>query len=285
MACETHSKESVVHNALEWFDPIFKIIELFNPIISTVVGAHPGGNLALGGIMGILQSTNKLEQYQTCTLQMLAKMGRKASIISEYQSSLYDSDDELQALLVQVVGDIIVFCDRGIRILDTTRGVRAKIRGLKLSFFRDFQTRLGEQVDAFDDHMDRLDSRAAICDKRRLRQILDDLESQRSDQNDTRKENRTLMQQQEDRLKDSIEKASQKVIDCESWSPSITHHLICARRRSREETESDRAFSRVVVSIELCRSVRTTMRHASGGHWRLVPHIKPIYPLEGSEVI
>lgn len=212
-ACEEHAEQNVVNRALDWFGPIFRAVELFQPIIGVVAGAHPGGNLALGGVMSILQTTKGFEQYQSCTLQMLARMGRKASVISEYGADLYKDNDQLQVLLVQVIGDILTFCYKSCRIIDAKGGLKAKIRGLKLVIFRDFQSQLGKEVEVFEGHMEQLDSLAAVCDKKRLKKILDNLESQRESFDKAQTATRQLIEQQAVRVKDDMAKLARRIVE------------------------------------------------------------------------
>jgi hypothetical protein len=244
-ACELHAEHSVVQNALNWFEPLFKTIELFQPVWTILSGTHPGGTLALGGVMSILQATNKLDQYQSSTLKMLAKMGRKSRLMSEYETDLYKDDNELQILCVQVIGDILAFCQKGVQILDgqSTSEIKAKIKGLKLAFFHDFESRLGEQVDAFEQHMEQLEMRAAICDKKRLKQALDALDAQRDESSDTRIEHRKLLEEKESRLRQRIEDVSKRILECKCTTICSGYHLTRSQTtNTRRDSERENGY-------------------------------------------
>lgn len=177
-ACQRHREEHYGFKVIAWFEPIFKVAELFTPVASVAIQAYPNpGSLVLGGIVGVLQTTNRLLSYQKLTVQMLAKMGRKARKLLEYEKDVYRDDYPVQRALVQVYGDILVFCQKAFRFLTEDGQVRAKVKGLGLILIRDYESQLGKEVQDFEGHIEDLEERACLCDKMRLKELRDSQEA------------------------------------------------------------------------------------------------------------
>lgn len=175
-ACWRHRKESYSLRILDWFEPILKAVELFIPSASLAVQAFPNpGSLVLGAIVGVLQVTSRLLNYQKLTVQMLARMGRKARILLDYEKDLYKDNDDVQIALVYVYGNIIAFCQKAFRFINDKGQLRAKVKGLKL--FNDFESQLGKEVQDFEHHIEDLQEKAWLCDKRRIKKLHDSQEA------------------------------------------------------------------------------------------------------------
>lgn len=169
LACQNHQRARL--KIMEWFEPIFKAVELFTPAAAVAIQAYPNpGSLVLGGIVGILQITSRLIHFQKLTLQMLARMGRKAHVLLEYQTNVYKYDASVQKALVRVYGDIIAFCLKAFQILDG-KELRARVKGVGLILFRDFESRLGTEAHNFESHLEDLQDRALMSDRRRLKEV------------------------------------------------------------------------------------------------------------------
>lgn len=181
-ACQKHREESYGFKVIDWFEPMFKAVELFTPAAAVAIQAYPNpGSLVLGGIVGVLQTTSRLLSYQKLTVQMLAKMGRKARILLEYEKDVYKDDFPVQKGLVEVYGDIIAFCQKALRFLTENGQLRAKVKGLGLVLFRDYESQLGKEVQDFEAHIEDLEARACLCDKRRLKELRDSQEAHRKE--------------------------------------------------------------------------------------------------------
>jgi hypothetical protein len=177
-ACQRHREESYGFKVIDWFEPLFKAVELFTPAVAVAIQAYPNpGSFVLGGIVGVLQTTRRLLSYQKLTVQMLAKMGKKARILLEYETDVYKDDYPVQRALVQVYGDIIAFCQKAFRFLTENGQLRAKVKGLGLILFRDYESQLGKEVQDFEYHIEDLEARACVCDKRRLKELRDSQEA------------------------------------------------------------------------------------------------------------
>jgi hypothetical protein len=177
-ACQRHREEHYGFKVIAWFEPIFKVAELFTPVASVAIQAYPNpGSLVLGGVVAVLQITSRLLSYQKLTVQMLSKMGRKARILLDYEKDVYKDDYPVQKALVQVYGDIIAFCQKAFRFLTENGQLRAKVKGLGLILFRDYESQLNKEVQAFESHIEDLESRACLCDKKRLKELRDSQEA------------------------------------------------------------------------------------------------------------
>ena len=170
-ACENNSTQARVVNAIHWVEPLFKLVELFVPAADAISSAYPNpSSLVLGGIKGVLSLTTRMEQYQTLTLQWLEHMGSKARVIMEYEGDLYSEELTVQGALVDVYVDIITFCARAFRITPKDKtGIKAKVKGFKMTLFRDFHSFLGEDVKSFEKHLNFLEHARSVCDSRRVR--------------------------------------------------------------------------------------------------------------------
>lgn len=200
LACEGNHAQSRVVNAIQWLEPFFKLAELFVTTAKPISQLYPNPtSLVLGGIAGILALTTRMEKYQTLTLQWLEHMGSKARIILEYESDLYAEEETIQKALVDVYVDIISFCARAFRITpkgDT--GIKAKVKGFKMTLFRDFESFLGYEVKSFEKHLSILEHKRSLCDSRRLKYSLD--------QSGDHKDNLSrLVTQQQDQFREKID--------------------------------------------------------------------------------
>ncbi|KAH0563355.1 hypothetical protein GP486_002074 [Trichoglossum hirsutum] len=172
-ACRKHRNESHAFKFLDWFDPIFKAVELFMPAAIATIQAYPNpGSLILGGIIGAIQATGRFRDYQRLTVQLLARMGRKAHILQEFETVVYKSDIQVQMALVDVYGDIIQFCQRAVRFATGDGNFIARV---KLNMFRSFEAQLGPLAQAFETHIEYLETLGWLCDKKRLKDLHDNL--------------------------------------------------------------------------------------------------------------
>lgn len=181
-ACQRYRDESSLFLILDWFEPIFTAVDLFVPPASTAIQAYPNpGSLVLGGIVAVLQATSRLREYQRLTLQLLAKMGRTARIVTKYEKELYNDEPSVQEALVVVYGDILVFCQKACSFLADKNHFNARVKGLRLTLISNFNSRLGKEVEDFETHMEDLEARARFCDRKRLKDVLENQEALRRD--------------------------------------------------------------------------------------------------------
>ena len=76
-----------------WFEPFFKLVELFMPAAGVAVQAWPNpGSLVLGGIVGILGITSRLKSWQERTIQMLDRMSGMTKVLKEYGDDVYKGE-------------------------------------------------------------------------------------------------------------------------------------------------------------------------------------------------
>lgn len=151
-------------------------MELFVPAAKALSSAYPNPtSVILGGVVGILSITTRLVQYQTLTLQWLDYMGSKARIVMVYEGDLYGNEMAVQRALVDVYVDLISFCAKAFRITPKENSnIKAKVKGFKMTLFRDFQTFLGEEARRFENHLNILEHTKSVCDSTRLKAILDE---------------------------------------------------------------------------------------------------------------
>jgi hypothetical protein len=105
-------------------------------------------------------------------------MGRKAHILEQYETVVYNSDIRIQKALVDVYGDIIQFCLAAVQFATKKGKLIAKVKGLKLTMFRDFDSQLGSFAEAFETHIEHLESLVWLCDKKRLKDVHDSRNAQ-----------------------------------------------------------------------------------------------------------
>jgi len=175
-ACREHRDKSRAFKILDWFDPIFKAVELFLPAAKIAVQAYPNpGSLVLGGIVGVVQITNRFKNFQKLAMQNLARMGRKARILQEYETTVYKSDFWVQAALIQVYGDMMAFCLKAFRLVSKNKKKMARVKGFRLLLIRDFEAQFGKEVEDFENHLEALEAHACLCDKKRLQELHNNL--------------------------------------------------------------------------------------------------------------
>jgi hypothetical protein len=175
-ACQKHGDENRALKIVDWFEPIFDAVELFMPAVTVAVQAYPNpGSLILGGIIGVMQATSRFQDYQRLTVQLLARMGRKAHILEEYETVVYKSDIQVQKALVDVYGDMIQFCQKAVQFTTKNGKLIARVKGFKLVMFRDFEAQLGSLAQAFETHIEHLETLGWLCDKKRLKDLHDNL--------------------------------------------------------------------------------------------------------------
>jgi len=174
--CQEHRDESRAFQFVDWFEPLYTAVELFMPAAKVFIQADPSpGSLVLGGIVAALQATQRLREYHKLTVQMLARMGRKAHILQAYETVVYKTDDLIQKALVEVYGDILDFCQNAVKLVSKNRKTIIKVKGYMMSVFKDFDAQLGSFVQAFDTHIDELEALGRLRDKKRLKDLHDSL--------------------------------------------------------------------------------------------------------------
>ncbi|KAK1754050.1 ankyrin repeat-containing domain protein [Echria macrotheca] len=178
--CQEHRTESRAFRFLDWFEPLFTAVDLFMPAATVAIQAYPNpGSLILGGIVAALDATNRLRDYHRLTVQLLARMGRKASVLQEYETVVYKSDEQVQKALIDVYGDILEFCQKAVKFVTKNNKKIIRVKGFKMMLFRDFEAQLGSLAQAFHAHLDHLETLGALCDKKRLKDLHDELVASR----------------------------------------------------------------------------------------------------------
>ena len=164
------------------FKPIFSLVELFTPAAAVAIQAYPNpGSLVLGGIVGVLQITRRIRSYQERALQMLEKMSRMVGVLFEYGEAIYKEEYAVKHALLSVYGDIVAFCRKAFRFVTEHGHLLAKVKGVALLLFRDFDSHLGKEVHNFEGHLEELQGRACACDRRRLKALLNMQERQQEE--------------------------------------------------------------------------------------------------------
>lgn len=113
----------------------------------------------------------RLVAYQRRTVQMLYDMGRKARVFLPYKTDVYKNDIHVQKALMRVYGDIIAFCQKAFRFKLKNGENMARVKGVALSLFRDYESYFDQELRNFDQHLEEVESSAATCDKKRIDQI------------------------------------------------------------------------------------------------------------------
>lgn len=161
-ACELHQQAR--RNISKWFEPLFKVVELFTPAAAVAVQAWPNpGSLVLGGIVGIVQITQRYQNYQRSALKVLARMGAKAPMLLQQEVNLYKREPSVQTALLLVYEDIIAFCVKAFR---RVKEETAKVVGRAMILFKDFESAFGEIVRNFEEHLEMVQDRALIVNTR-----------------------------------------------------------------------------------------------------------------------
>ncbi|KAJ6789895.1 hypothetical protein PWT90_03409 [Aphanocladium album] len=174
--CQDHRTESRAFRFVDWFEPLYTAVELFMPVATVAIQAYPNpGSLILGGIIAALHATNRLRDYHRRTVQLLAQMGRKAHILQEYETVVYETDSQVQMALVDVYGDIIDFCQNAVGFAAKNAKKIRRVKGFRMLIFRDFEAQLGAFGRAFDIHIEHLENLGWLCDKKRLKDLHDHL--------------------------------------------------------------------------------------------------------------
>jgi hypothetical protein len=198
-ACQKHRDESHAFKVIDWFEPIFKAVELFMPAAKMVAQAYPNpGSLVLGGIVGVINITGRFRDYQKLTMQMLARMGRKARILMEYENDVYKTEYRVQCALIDVYGDILSFCQKALRFATENGKLLARVKGFRLLMFRDYESQLGKEVQDFENHIEDLEALACLCDKKRLQELHDSLGAHHETIGQVVAENREHFQRRDD---------------------------------------------------------------------------------------
>ena len=175
-ASQAHRDESRAFRFIDWFEPLYTAVELFMPAATVAIQAYPNpGSLILGGVIAALQATQRLRDYHKLTVQLLARMGRKAHILQAYETVVYKSDDQIQKALVEVYGDIIDFCQNAVKLATKHKKTIVKVKGLMMSIFKDFEAQLGSLAEGFETHVEELEALGRLRDKKRLKDLHDSL--------------------------------------------------------------------------------------------------------------
>jgi hypothetical protein len=252
-ACQDHVKKSHRYKILDWFEPLFKAAELLSQGASMALSAYPSpGSVALGGIVAVLQATSRLGRYQQLTWKYLSRMGRHARILMVYEKDVYNDDDAVQQALLDVYGDMIDFSVKACRfMLDEHGEIRAKVQGLSLIFFRDFESKLGDEVTRFEEHLENLDLYASLRDKIRIKELRNKHENWNHESSKLVKETQDLFNHNNDLL----ERLLRKDQDFQKrWSPPLliferTDEVFRTRTTRVRETSTE--TSPMAINTEL----------------------------------
>ena len=190
-----HRTESRAFRFIDWFEPLYTAVELFMPAAVVAIQAYPNpGSLILGGIIAALQATSRLRDYHRLTVQLLARMGRKAHILQEYETVVYKSDDQVQKALADVYGDIIEFCQNAVKFAAKNEKKITRVKGFKMMVFRNFEAQLGSFAQAFDIHIEHLETLGCLCDKKRLKDLHDSLNARYTATSEASADNKEQLQ-------------------------------------------------------------------------------------------
>lgn len=259
-ACQKHRDDSLGFKVMDWFQPIFKAIELYTPVAALGVQAYPNpGALVLGGVVGLVQLTSRLQQYQKLAIQMLARMGRKARVFLDYETDIYNDDYRVQIALVNVYGDILDFCQKAVQPLKVKGKLSAKIKNLKLTIFRDYDSHLGKEVEAFENHVEELESLACRSDKKRIKTMHDSQDAYHKDARSHMSEARDHLQLHSDLLHNIVkreEELAQRMC-LNIWQLKV---LTASRPSQTREGEGAKSFTGMAFSAQLSTYTRPEMR-------------------------
>lgn len=244
-ACERNRIESLGIKVAEWFEPIFKVVELLTPAAAVAVQAYPNpGSLVLGGIVGVLQTANRVVQYQKLTVQTLARMGAKARVLFEHEGYLYAEDKGVQTTLLEIYGDILDFCTAAFRLVENKKGsLLAQTRGLSRLLTSDWDSRLGGIVMQFDQHMDVLKDRIAARNSAWLKEVRDKQDAAHERSEAARGEVRKSLQRSEEFARVWKKEQDHREREYGPISASVSYKLSLNQIKGRNERRKTRKRS------------------------------------------
>ena len=150
------------------------------PAVSAASQADPNPTcLVVGGIIALLQISEGFDVFQKKITKWLSKLSAKASVLMQFDLSVYPNVPAIQEALVLVYGDILDFCQRA-RKLYMKENERRKNTLLLLAktMTKSFYDAFGEVIDSFNIHIDAYQAEVELFEgqqRRRNEDLLDDI--------------------------------------------------------------------------------------------------------------
>jgi hypothetical protein len=136
---------------------------MYLPVAQTMASANPmPAAFVLGGISCLLSVPSRFLDFQEKIADMLWEMGESFSLLTEY-GDLYQSDANLQQLLIELFGDIFDFCREASKLLYDKDGLhRDTSKMIFKSLWQDYEMALGSIAKRFHRHFDMFQKRATL---------------------------------------------------------------------------------------------------------------------------
>ena len=120
----------------------------------------------IGCITCIIQLTKNFLSYQVRLLTELSKLDCRVANVLKYNVDVVP-DGRIAPVLIAVYGDVLNFCKAALGlILDSNGDVRGGLKSLWLSLYGPYQRYFGGIQDSFNFHMDDLEAKIRIRDRR-----------------------------------------------------------------------------------------------------------------------
>jgi hypothetical protein len=149
-------------------EPLFNALNMYAPIAHTLIQADPSPSaFVLGGITCILSIPARYLEYQVKIIEMLSEMGNKLALLSRYEKEIYQTDTQVQKLLIDLYGDVLDFCREASKLLYDENGfLRSTLKTFVTSLWQPYQSKLGAIAQRFEHNLGIFEQSARFADRR-----------------------------------------------------------------------------------------------------------------------
>ncbi|KAK1472191.1 hypothetical protein CABS01_04834 [Colletotrichum abscissum] len=168
-AVQNTTNSSKVSRLSRKMKPVYALVKSVAPLVASADQASPfPPSLVIGGITCILSASNRVDDYQSKLIEKMEGMVDEIDSINQYRrEGIFQDDPGIKACELNLATDIFRFCVRVAPIFYDEKGKERN--GLSVAVkmqFKDFDTKFGDIMTHFKQHLRALENRRGLISNR-----------------------------------------------------------------------------------------------------------------------
>ncbi|KAG7048379.1 ankyrin repeat protein [Colletotrichum scovillei] len=168
-AVQNTTNSSKVSRLSRKMKPVYALVKSVAPLVASADQASPfPSSLVIGGITCILSASNRVDDYQGKLIEKMEEMVDEIDSINQYRrEGIFQDDPGIKACELNLATDIFQFCVRVAPIFYDEKGKERN--GLSVAMkmqFKDFDTKFGDIMAHFKQHLRALENRRGLINNR-----------------------------------------------------------------------------------------------------------------------
>lgn len=168
-AVQNTTNSSKVSRLSRKMKPVYALVKSVAPLVASADQASPfPPSLVIGGITCILSASNRVDDYQSKLIENMEGMVDEIDSINQYRrEGIFQDDPGIKACELNLATDIFQFCVRVVPIFYDEKGKERN--GLSVAMkvqFKDFDTKFGDIMAHFKQHLRALENRRGLINNR-----------------------------------------------------------------------------------------------------------------------